>query len=967
MKDVGLQTGELSRKAEDVAIEMISAKPLPMEEAENIGFEDLFDMSDIQRIQDDFSAATGVASIITNVDGTPITRPSNFCRLCSTIIRKTELGYANCCKSDAILGKICTGGPRIQLCLSGGLWDAGASIEVGGRHIANWLIGQVRDETQTDAKMLEYAKEIGAERAAFLGAFKEVPAMSREKFEKVANALYTFANQLSTLAYQNVQKARLVSERNQVSEALRLANEELELKVEERTQEIAAANEELTAQNEEITAMNEEILRLNQDLTRMNEELERRVAERTIELTATHQELSAQYEELEQSQESLQRSAAMQAVLREIAESALSAVSIEELCAKVHQSVQQVLPAKNFYIDFFDELTGQLVFPYCVDETNTIPREGRAPGKGLSEYVISQRRAVYVTPAELARLRESGEVLVRLVNYTKWAGAPLIDSTGKAFGVVALFLVTEEEQKLHQEDLAVLSILAAQVSMAIERKRTEKAFAESEARYRAILEQAPEAVLLCNSDTNEIIEANSRFRERFGYDLRRDGPLNMFGLIVDSPVHVGELLQQVKQIGFSPVKRRILRHKNGSLVSVELSATMVLYQGRSLFVMTLRDVSDEVRREHEIRRDAQMARRVQNALLSVPEPSEHLEIVAIYEPFGYVGGDLYFLDWRYDRSLLRGFLIDATGHGLGTALHTASLHVLLREVNELDLPLSDAMRWLNRRSGEYFDEGTFAGAQSFELDLQTRQLRWSCAGIPKMWLAVKTQLGAVECPGMSLGIRDDETFDTRTLSINVGDSLYFMTDGLADLLEGQSELPLNRYTEMVDLLLTLAKSENRRDDATAVCIKVRTLPQSLVRQDGWPRTLRFSGYGDYQRFKDEVTKILAEVTGTVHSFHEVVVNEALANAMECRDGVPRQHNARLRINKVGNRLIVRVKTSRIGFAGNAILQRLRSQPDDMFSFGEEAAMGRGIPMMLSMSHVMTYNNDGTEVLLAWKL
>ena len=154
---------------------------------------------------------------------------------------------------------------------------------------------------------------------------------------------------------------------------------------------------------------------------------------------------------------------------------------------------------------------------------------------------------------------------------------------------------------------------------------------------------------------------------------------------------------------------------------------------------------------------------------------------------------------------------------------------------------------------------------------------------------------------------------------------------------------------------------------TAVCIHVKSLPQSLVRQDGWPRILRFNGYRDYQRLKGEVGKILAEVTGLPHSLQEVAVHEALANALECRDGQARSQKARIKFNRVGNRLIVRVTTSRIGFAGNAILRRLRSQPEDMFSFGEDAAMGRGIPRMLSMSHKLTYNSDGTEVLLAWKL
>ena len=42
-----------------------------------------------------------------------------------------------------------------------------------------------------------------------------------------------------------------------------------------------------------------------------------------------------------------------------------------------------------------------------------------------------------------------------------------------------------------------------------------------------------------------------------------------------------------------------------------------------------------------------------------------------------------------------------------------------------------AMRWINQRAGEYFDEATFAGAIGFELDFETQQLRWSCAGLPE--------------------------------------------------------------------------------------------------------------------------------------------------------------------------------------------------------------------------------------------
>lgn len=204
----------------------------PPTRTNGVTFEDLFDPAQIQRIQDEFAAATGVASIITHPDGTPITKPSNFTRLCSSIIRATELGCANCFQSDAALGRYHPEGPIVQPCLSGGLWDAGASITVGGHHVANWLIGQVRNEVQDEATMRRYAHTIGADETDFMQAFHEVPSMSLAQFEHVAQALFTLANQLSASAYQNVQQARAMTERKKAEAALRVSEERFRLAME---------------------------------------------------------------------------------------------------------------------------------------------------------------------------------------------------------------------------------------------------------------------------------------------------------------------------------------------------------------------------------------------------------------------------------------------------------------------------------------------------------------------------------------------------------------------------------------------------------------------------------------------------------------------------------------------------------------------------------------------------------------
>ena len=204
------------KQAAEALEKRIIALTEPLTNAAAIAFEDLFNLDDIQRLQDEFATATGVASIITKPDGTPITKPSSFCRLCKDIIRATEKGRRNCYRSDAALGQCNPDGPTIQPCMSGGLWDAGAGIKVGGVHIANWLIGQVRDDTQSEEAMRAYARTIGADEDAVAEAFHEVPAMSRERFGQVARALSTLANQLSTTAYQNVQQARFITERHVV-------------------------------------------------------------------------------------------------------------------------------------------------------------------------------------------------------------------------------------------------------------------------------------------------------------------------------------------------------------------------------------------------------------------------------------------------------------------------------------------------------------------------------------------------------------------------------------------------------------------------------------------------------------------------------------------------------------------------------------------------------------------------------
>ena len=191
----------------------------------DISFENLLDINDIQTIQDEFAKVAGVSIIVTRPDGSSITAPSNPCRLCTDIIRKTEKGLNCCLRSEDLISSIHPEGPLIRQCECCGLWDAGTRISAGGKHIGNLIIGQVRDEKQTEEKLNEYAQIINADEVLMREAFREIPVITLDKFTEISNVVFAFANQLSKIAYQNLEQRSLIKEMKDAETAL-LKNEQ---------------------------------------------------------------------------------------------------------------------------------------------------------------------------------------------------------------------------------------------------------------------------------------------------------------------------------------------------------------------------------------------------------------------------------------------------------------------------------------------------------------------------------------------------------------------------------------------------------------------------------------------------------------------------------------------------------------------------------------------------------------------
>ncbi len=208
---------------------------------------DLVSLEKLQQIQDAFAEANGVAATIVELDGTPITKPSNHSDVC-TMIRATQRGLEKCKKSGQYLGQKAARRmtPFHQKCLSCGFCDAAAPILVNGQHIANWLIGQYHTLDVDGTRIREYSREIGADEEKMVTAFEQMPKISIEHFEKILTFLWLLANEISNMGYLNLQRKRQTEELEKVKTQLEQHQLKLEQIVEERTAKLVQVNKELS-------------------------------------------------------------------------------------------------------------------------------------------------------------------------------------------------------------------------------------------------------------------------------------------------------------------------------------------------------------------------------------------------------------------------------------------------------------------------------------------------------------------------------------------------------------------------------------------------------------------------------------------------------------------------------------------------------------------------------------------------
>lgn len=170
----------------------------------DIRLTELINIKILQRLQDAFSEYAGMAALITDENGTPVTNGSGFTQLCMNHVRQCEKGARNCEECDR-MGAVKTyesGKPVVYTCHIG-LIDYAAPIMVEDEMIGCIIGGQVRKEPQNEEHDRAVARSLGIDEASFLEAARKINLVDEEQVHKAAKFLTELAALLSDMAYEN--------------------------------------------------------------------------------------------------------------------------------------------------------------------------------------------------------------------------------------------------------------------------------------------------------------------------------------------------------------------------------------------------------------------------------------------------------------------------------------------------------------------------------------------------------------------------------------------------------------------------------------------------------------------------------------------------------------------------------------------------------------------------------------------
>ncbi|HJQ26798.1 MAG TPA: response regulator [Blastocatellia bacterium] len=299
------------------------------------------------------------------------------------------------------------------------------------------------------------------------------------------------------------------------------------------------------------------------------------------------------------------RAEAVRTAGQQIASAAVSALSFDELLRAIHETICELMPARNLFIALRDEPSQTFSFPYFADEYDSPP--GPQPfAKTLTDYVLRSGEALHAPRPVFEAMVGRGEVERAGTPPIDWLGMPL-KADGKTFG--ALVVQTYSEGVCyHEDDKQILDFVSAHVAMAISRKQAEAERQKLLHQIRLLLDSTDESIM--GADLQGRCTFVNRAAERLlGYTQSEMLNRNLHELVHhhygDGSVYPASecpIRATIKSGRGIRVNTEVFWRKDGSAVPVEYAARPIVenYQ-TSGAVLSFVDITERKWAEEQLR------------------------------------------------------------------------------------------------------------------------------------------------------------------------------------------------------------------------------------------------------------------------------------------------------------------------------------------------------------------------------
>jgi sigma-B regulation protein RsbU (phosphoserine phosphatase) len=225
----------------------------------------------------------------------------------------------------------------------------------------------------------------------------------------------------------------------------------------------------------------------------------------------------------------------------------------------------------------------------------------------------------------------------------------------------------------------------------------------------------------------------------------------------------------------------------------EITARVEAGMRTATLIRKLEDVTEEIRRKQEVlERELQSAARyVESLLPATGRLLPGVQMVHVYRPSLGLGGDLFnVVPWSED--MLGLYLLDASGHGVSSALRSASFSTFLRKASLLHHVGSNDPGAILTEANKQFpltEDGNYFTIVFIRLDMRSHTLSYATAGHTGAFLQrTSGEMHWMAQPNLPLGFDPSTIYDSIELPVAPGDRLYLLSDGLYEVPASDGEL-----------------------------------------------------------------------------------------------------------------------------------------------------------------------------------